>query len=162
MLMSGSQLISNSEGKFRKLGNQLQSRGWVMKTILLLISPDDFPKFLSSPVATFVWRDDQELWLPSEQFGPHEGSPECYVFDNKYAKFNWLLDYAGVSIKDDMKVKFFAISKRLAAHFKSKVDSKTTSTTRPRTPTTARSVDMSQGWDFGLQEHRQNATGRPP
>ncbi|CAE7943636.1 unnamed protein product [Symbiodinium sp. KB8] len=163
ILMSGSQLVNNPESKFQKLGKQLQSRGWIMKTILLLISsvqlsyPEDFPKFLSSPVATLAWKDDQELWAPPEQHDPHKGSPECYVFDNKFAKFNWLLDYAGEPIKDDVKVKFCAINKRLAAHFKSRADSSEATTRMPRTPTTARSVDMSQGWDFGLQEHRQNA-----
>ena len=163
VLMSGNELIDNPENKFRKLGKQLQGRGWILKTILLLVSssrlcyPEEFPTFLSSPAATWTWRPDLELWESSEKCSAYRNTIECYVFDNKYAKFNWLLDYAGEPIKDSPGVKFVTINKKLANHFKSRVKSPNIPTKSPKIITTARSVNMAQGWNFDLRLHRQNA-----
>ncbi|OLQ12867.1 hypothetical protein AK812_SmicGene3197 [Symbiodinium microadriaticum] len=163
VLMSGNELINNPENKFRKLGKQLQGRGWILKTILLLVSssrlcyPEEFPMFLSSPASAWTWKPDLELWEASEKCPDHQNSMECYVFDNKYAKFNWLLDYAGEPIKDNSGVKFVTINKKLANHFKSRVKAPNV-LARPSTSlTTARSVNMAQGWNFDLRHHRQNA-----
>ena len=163
VLMSGNELIDNPENKFRKLGNQLQGRGWILKTILLLVSssrlcyPEEFPTFLSSPADTWTWRPDLELWEPSEKCSGYQNTTECYVFDNKFAKFNWLLDYAGEPIKDNHGAKFVTINKKLANHFKSRVKSPNVSMKPSKTITTARSVNMAQGWNFDLRQHRQNA-----
>ncbi|CAE7937667.1 GIP [Symbiodinium sp. KB8] len=168
VLLDAASISASSPAPLRKLRKELQSQGWVVKTLLLLITwagndwSQPLPNFLGPPRFRMDWSNAEQEWLMhSETSNTPSRSTTwcCYVFEDKMQKFNWVLDSSGHQASDvrDQNVKAInkATRENLVTQGKSLVG--TTPVKENELATIGQAVDLHLGWNFNREEHRRAA-----
>ncbi|CAE6964999.1 GIP [Symbiodinium sp. CCMP2592] len=168
VLLDAATINDNSPAPLRKLKRELQNQGWVVKTLLLLITwaSTDWanlgPTFLGLPRTMMVWEPDAQHWSTSSTVSGSTSTTSswcCYIFEDKMQKFNWVMDYVGQSIKEfpdnNLKVLNKATKEHLAGMMKTLAETESSGLKSPKE--VGSSFDLNKGWDFTLGSHRKAA-----
>ncbi|CAE7294085.1 unnamed protein product, partial [Symbiodinium necroappetens] len=170
VLLDAASITASSPTPLRKLRKELQSQGWMVKTLLLLITwagndwSKPLPSFLGPPRLRMDWSTTEQEWMTHSEAPSTSSRPTtwcCYVFEDKMQKFNWVLDSSGhqvPNIRDkDVKAINKATRENLVTQGKFLVGA--TPVKEIEVGAVGHAVDLHLGWDFNREEHRRGKSG---
>ena len=174
ILLEAQNLAWEKSGPLHQLGTYLLKTNKTLKPLLVLLTwvttgwMNCQPEFLGTPTASLVWCAQQGEWRPCRDDDGLQRRVGCHVFDNKYQKFNWVMDFAEHT-DPNYHNKFVALSKGQTSQLQKVLEKNLVDVgevySPPRVIKRAEkmglkpgfALDLATGWDFSRRDHQQEA-----
>ena len=166
-LVHGSSLPSSNCKNLQELGKTLQVRGWILKTVLVMLSMAQSTwhsaEFLNRPTRdTLLWNHRQQEWKgwpAGDEWQPHPGDVRCEVWNCEDMSWDWLSDTEGKSfpLNKEVNQRLVDMLSKNQPVFEIYSPPRVLKKVQKFGLKPGLSMDLKTGWDFSLPADRQEA-----